>query len=94
MKKTVLFLYAAPLLLIGMYVPVRIEGFNQTFWVFFFDFNKLGEQGILWHCYKIVQNLDWRYFFAELFIAYSLFFGIMFYIKRDKGTKGNGVGAP
>jgi len=60
------------LLLALIYVPIKIEGFSLTFWVFLFDFKSLGEKGILWHFYRVAKGIDLRYFLLQAVIVYLM----------------------
>jgi len=75
-------------LLVLIYVPIKIRGTDITFWIFSLDFSSLGERGIFWHCYAVIMNLNWRYLFYELIIAYLIFLGGVYFIK---GVKVSGV---
>ena len=60
------------LILALMYVPIRIEGFSFAFWVFLLDFKSLGEKGVLWHFYKVAQEIDMRYFLLQAVLVYLI----------------------
>jgi len=78
-------LYALVTACLFVYVPLRLEGLSNTFWVCTFQFDSLGERGVLWHLYKIAQNMDWRYFLVELVLAYGL--GMAFILVWTKMRK-------
>lgn len=70
-----------------IYVPVKIEGFSLTCWVFLFDFKSFGEQGVLWHFYKVAQAIDMRYFLLQAVIIYLLCFFCMFIVGRLRSRR-------
>ena len=73
-------IYLIPLIVL-LYVPVKIQGTDITFWIFSLNFKRLGDKGILWHCYAVLINLNWQYFFYELGTAYLIFLGGAYFIK-------------
>jgi hypothetical protein len=85
------FLKSSNLLIVSLvlaliYVPIKIEGLSLTFWVFLLDFKSLGEKGVLWHFYKVAQEIDMRYFLLQALIVYFLCRFCMFivYMLRNR----------
>jgi len=78
-------IYLIPLIVL-LYVPVKIQGTDITFWIFSLDFKSLGDKGILWHCYAVLINLNWQYLFYELSTAYLLFLGLAYLLKIKNGN--------
>jgi hypothetical protein len=76
-------------LIVLVYVPIKIQGTDITFWIFSLDFSSLGEKGIFWHCYAVLMNLNWLYLFYELIMAYFILFGGVYFIKwiKVRGVK-------
>jgi hypothetical protein len=69
-----------------MYVPIKIEGFSSTFWVFLLDFKSLGDKGVLWHFYKVAMELDMRYFLLQAVIAYLMCRFCMFMLRNRRSS--------
>jgi len=76
-----------PLVLL-IYVPIKLQGFDATFWIFSPDLNALGEKGIIWHCYALLRYMNWGYVVLELVIAYGVLFAAVSLIRRMTGNRG------
>jgi hypothetical protein len=69
-----------------LYVPIKFQGIDKTFWIFSLDIKSLGEKGIFWHCYAVIKSLNWKYFLYELLIAYLVLSGFIYFLKALKGN--------
>jgi hypothetical protein len=78
--------YLIPLILL-LFVPIKFEGIDKTFWIFSLDFTSLGEQGIRWHYHAVRKYMNRQYFFYELIIAcaYLISLGSIRFLKGRKG---------
>ena len=61
-------------LVVLVYVPIKLQGFDATFWIFFLNLNALGQKGFIWHCYALLRYLHWGYVILELLLAYAVLF--------------------
>jgi hypothetical protein len=77
--------YLTPLILL-VYVPIKIRGTDMTFWIFSLDFTRLGEKGVLWHCYAVLKCMNWQYVIYELLSAYLVLSGGIYFLKVLKGS--------
>ena len=75
-------------LFVLIYVPIRIQGFDATFWIFSLDLNAMGEKGIIWHCYALLRYMNWVYVVLELIVAYALFFVAVYLVRLIRKTRG------
>jgi len=74
-------------LVVLVYVPIKLRGFDATFWIFSPNLNALGEKGIIWHCYALLRYMHWVYILLELIIAYAVLFAAVYCARWMSGVR-------